>query len=306
MRSVVLTATLASSLWLAAPSRAAAQDPDPAPSPAPAPAREVAVPRAERIRMRDTETDGRVANESVRRAEPAHRATNASAANADDEQQRRGAVRRPPSSDGGSRGGSRGGAVDRTPDRSGGRTTTADRSGDRSGDRSDGRGRGDTADGSTGIRDRAVPRTRPPYADRNDVYYIYPRYFYNRYYDPWGYGGWGPGFAYFTPWGYGPGYYGGYGFGYGYGYGGGYGAYGRYDDVGTVKIKVKPRDAEVYVDNYFAGYVDDFDGVFQALKVEAGGHRIEVRKPGFETLQFDVHVQPERNVTFRGDMKPTP
>ena len=79
---------------------------------------------------------------------------------------------------------------------------------------------------------------------------------------------WGPGFAYFTPWGWGPGYYGSYGYGYGYGgyggYGGGYGQYAY--DIGSVKLKVKPRDAEVYVDNYFAGYVDDFDGMFQALK----------------------------------------
>jgi hypothetical protein len=73
-----------------------------------------------------------------------------------------------------------------------------------------------------------------------------------------------------------------------------------------VKLKVKPRDAEVYVDNYFAGYVDDFDGIFQSLKVETGGHRIEIRKPGFEPLQFDVHVQPEHSVTFRGEMRPTP
>ncbi len=127
-------------------------------------------------------------------------------------------------------------------------------------------------------------------------------YFYDRYYDPWAYGAFGLGYSY-SAWGHpyypSPGYYPYYA-GTGYGY-----QYADYD-VGSVKIKVKPRDAEVYVDNYFAGYVDDFDGVFQALKVETGGHRIEVRKPGFETLQFDVHVQPSRSVTFRGEMKPTP
>ena len=73
-----------------------------------------------------------------------------------------------------------------------------------------------------------------------------------------------------------------------------------------VKLKVKPRDAEVLVDGYYAGTVDDFDGVFQALKLDSGGYKIEIRKPGFETLVFDVHVQPDRTVTYRGEMKATP
>ena len=29
-----------------------------------------------------------------------------------------------------------------------------------------------------------------------------------------------------------------------------------------------------------------------------------MRKPGFETLHFDVRVQPDRTITFRGEMKP--
>ena len=305
MRSVVLTATLAAALWVAAPGRAVAQDPEP-PPPAPPPTREVAVPRAERVRMRDSETEGRVANEGTRRAAAAASVTNAAASN-DEGEQRRGAVRRPPSGDSGSRAGSGGSASGRTA----GRGDTADRSADRSGSRvdTDRSGGQDRSSDDNWSRDRAVPRTVPPYSDRGNVYYVYPRSYYTRYYDPWGYGAWGPGFAYFTPWGWGPGYYGSYGYGYGgYGYGVGYGGgYGGYAyDIGSVKLKVKPRDAEVFVDNYFAGYVDDFDGIFQALKVESGGHRIEVRKPGFETLQFDVHVQPGRDVTFRGEMKPTP
>jgi hypothetical protein len=62
----------------------------------------------------------------------------------------------------------------------------------------------------------------------------------------------------------------------------------------------------VWVDGYYAGNVDDFDGAFQALKLDSGAYRIEIRKPGFETLTFDVRVQPERTITFRGDMRPIP
>jgi hypothetical protein len=299
MRSVVLTATLFTTLWLAAPARAAAQDPETAPPPSPP--REVAVPRAERaerLRMREAEPTRTDAAAGEARRQP-QTASAPATAMASEEQgaQRRGAVRRPPSGGSGGGGQARGGGESRGGSRGG---DTADRG--RSGNSND--GRDDTADGSN-TRDRAVPRGSVPGPSR---VYVYPRYYYDRYYDPWGYGAFGLGYSYreWGPWGpyFGsPGYYPYYGGGYPY-YGGGYGyQYADYD-TGSVKIKVKPRDAEVYVDNYFAGYVDDFDGVFQALKVETGGHRIELRKPGFETLQFDVHVQPSRSVTFRGEMKP--
>ncbi len=69
-------------------------------------------------------------------------------------------------------------------------------------------------------------------------------------------------------------------------------------DVGGVRLKIRPRDAQVFVDGYYAGRVDDFDGTFQSLRLEAGGHKIEVRMPGFEDLELDVHVQPGRTITL--------
>ena len=133
-------------------------------------------------------------------------------------------------------------------------------------------------------------------------------------YDPWswyaGYGGagyssYGWGGYYGSQWG---GYYGG-GYGYGGGgYGGGYGAYGGpYGwSIGGVRFKVNPKDAEVYVDGYYAGIVDDFDGVWQQLRLDDGGYHIEIRKPGMDTLTFDVRVQPGRTITYRGEMNATP
>jgi PEGA domain len=126
---------------------------------------------------------------------------------------------------------------------------------------------------------------------------------------------------------YNPGYYGGYGYdpwGYGYGgtYGGGYTGYygGYYDpwyggyptypqstytssDEGSLKLKIKPRDAEVYVDGYFVGVVDDFDGIFQRLHIESGAHRIEVRANGFAPLEFEVRITPEHTTTYTGELR---
>ncbi len=170
----------------------------------------------------------------------------------------------------------------------------------------------------SGRATHAVPA--PPRTTYGGRYYPY-RY-------PYRYG-YGPrfnlalGFGY--PFGYPYGYYGYYGWGYPYGYGypyaygypyGSYGypayAYGSpaygYGGAGhaygSVKIADAPKDAEVFVDGYYAGIADDFDGSFQHLDLEAGPHKIEVRAPGLATTSFDVNVTPYRTITFHARVRP--
>ena len=59
--------------------------------------------------------------------------------------------------------------------------------------------------------------------------------------------------------------------GYGYGPSAGYGYYSLVPGraYGAVRIVDAPRDAQVLVDGYYAGVVDDYDGVFQHLNLEA-------------------------------------
>lgn len=150
---------------------------------------------------------------------------------------------------------------------------------------------------------RAVARRGPPPSSRNrDRYGYWPGYAYSGFY-PWGYGGFGLGGyygSYYGPW-YGSGY--GYGGGYGYGYDAPY--YGWSDD-GALRLKVKPREASVFVDGYYVGRVDDFDGVFQRLHLEPGPHRIEVRADDYEPLSFEVRILPDRTVTYEETLKPRP
>jgi hypothetical protein len=170
---------------------------------------------------------------------------------------------------------------------------------------------------------QAAARTRPPYGGGGyyppswyypgSAYYYYPPafglgYFY---YDPfwWGYAGYGYPYGGYYGGYYGSGYYGSgayyggsYGIGVGYGSGGGSG--GGYYGSGHLRLKVKPRDAEVYVDGYFMGLVDDYDGTFQKLQLDAGPHRVEVRKPGFTTLMVEVRVPVDETVTYRGELRP--
>ena len=68
---------------------------------------------------------------------------------------------------------------------------------------------------------------------------------------------------------------------------------------GGVRIIDAPRDAQVFADGNYVGIVDDFDGVFQHVNLEAGEHRIEIQQPGSDPIAFDVVVQPGRTITLR-------
>jgi hypothetical protein len=136
----------------------------------------------------------------------------------------------------------------------------------------------------------------------NNYYYYYPRRWY-----PYGYGAFGGlGYFYYDPYtwySYDPYWSRPHHYNY-------YSGYRRYDDYyydsGELRLQVHPRHAEVYVDGYFAGHVDDFDGVFQGLRLEEGPYRIEIVAPGYETLEFEVRILPGRKTTYRGELRPRP
>jgi hypothetical protein len=141
--------------------------------------------------------------------------------------------------------------------------------------------------GGVGVR-VATPRTRVsvfvsrpyyrPYYYRPYYYrpYFYPSYFYRPFY-------WYPYAA--------------------VGYGSGYG-YGRFDGDGSLRMQVMPRDTEVYIDNYYAGTVDDFDGMFQRLHVEPGSHDITLYREGYRTVRQRIYIQPTGTFRLRYNMVP--
>ena len=93
--------------------------------------------------------------------------------------------------------------------------------------------------------------------------------------------------------------------GYGYGYGYPYYGYGYpYDISASLRVQVTPREAQVFVDGYFAGTVDDFDGTFQRLHVEPGDHDLEVFMPGHRSYQQKVYLQPGKTFNVRHVMEP--
>jgi hypothetical protein len=79
----------------------------------------------------------------------------------------------------------------------------------------------------------------------------------------------------------------------------------RYDELrGAIRIDVDQKDAEVYIDGYYAGTVDDFDGMFQRLRATAGGHQIVIRRDGFHSVKEDVYLAPDAVHRIRRTLQP--
>ena len=167
--------------------------------------------------------------------------------------------------------------------------------------RYDGRREGDRRDDNRGRDDRRLGPRGDRDAYRDDRYRAYggPRLVFPVRPTPHYYGGGGRFSVYF-------------GLGSGYLYGSPYSgrvygyfeprSYGARIYYGDVRLMVQPRDAAVYVDGYYAGLVDDFDGVFQRLTLEVGPHQIELDARGLEPQFYDVYVDPAQTVTIRADM----
>jgi hypothetical protein len=80
---------------------------------------------------------------------------------------------------------------------------------------------------------------------------------------------------------------------------------GSYNDPAVaVRLQVTPRDASVYVDGYAAGIVDDYDGVFQRLRLVPGPHEIVIYHPSHRTLRQSIYYNPGSSHTIRHTLEP--
>jgi len=146
----------------------------------------------------------------------------------------------------------------------------------------------------------ATPRTRVSVVVGGPYYYrpFYYRSYYRPYYP-----------YYFAPF-YGSYFYGSYFYGspfyrpfYWYPYAqAGYG-YGGFDGA-SLRVQVTPNDAEVFIDNYYAGTVDDFDGLFQRLHIEPGAHDITLWREGYRAVRQRIYIQPTGTFRLRYMMVP--
>jgi hypothetical protein len=79
--------------------------------------------------------------------------------------------------------------------------------------------------------------------------------------------------------------------------------YPRYDQRASVRMRVTPDSAAVYVDGFYAGVVDDFDGVFEGLPLTPGGHTIVFYLDGYRTTRHNVYVPPGGAFSIRDTLE---
>jgi len=149
---------------------------------------------------------------------------------------------------------------------------------------------------------------------------------------PWYYGGFGYGYLSFDPWRYGTSRYSMYRYGawynpydpwcYGVGYwlcdpwGGAatssYGGSGggsttreepEEDPTASIRLRVTPANAKVYVNGALVGTVSDFSGLTGHLKVTLGQHLVEIKADGYETFVPKLDLVAGRTTTVRGALK---
>ncbi|HIE91649.1 MAG TPA: hypothetical protein EYQ83_01805 [Acidobacteria bacterium] len=141
---------------------------------------------------------------------------------------------------------------------------------------------------------RGGGRGYTPYRGRHNYgrQHIYGSYFYFPGYSTFNIGiGYGSGYRYDPYWN---GYY-----GNSYGYSAyAFQTYGNNYYTGSLRLKVQPRFGEVFVDGYYVGVVNDYDGIFQRLRLEEGPHHIEIVETGFVPLEFDVLILPGETITY--------
>ena len=150
-----------------------------------------------------------------------------------------------------------------------------------------------------GDQRRAQPRPAPPRDDhdrrppdrgqpphRVDVHPRYPfspvdaqiRFYYHPYFGFY----FGPHYGPYYP---GPGY-----------------AFIRFNE-GALRLRFKPAETEVYVNGYYAGVVDDFDGIFQRLYLPRGEHTITLRLPGYALHSVAVRIRHGESIDIVHDMR---
>ena len=109
---------------------------------------------------------------------------------------------------------------------------------------------------------------------------FHPGAFYSPFY--WGAYGWYPHWGPFPPYGY---------------------YVGGYRHLSSVRVQATPREAQVYVDGYFVGWVDDFDGWSQRLRLEPGEYEIQLYLEGFRPVSEKILLRPDSTFKLRRAME---
>jgi hypothetical protein len=72
----------------------------------------------------------------------------------------------------------------------------------------------------------------------------------------------------------------------------------------TLKLKVKPERAAVFLDEKFVGHAADFGGAFRSMKIAPGKHRIRVELPGYRTFDTEINLLANQESEIKTELVP--
>jgi hypothetical protein len=73
--------------------------------------------------------------------------------------------------------------------------------------------------------------------------------------------------------------------------------------TGSIRFRVSPKSASVYIDGALVGKVEEFDGLSDHLELDGGMHQLELRAEGYETYRGQIDVAVGRTLTERVSLK---
>jgi hypothetical protein len=72
----------------------------------------------------------------------------------------------------------------------------------------------------------------------------------------------------------------------------------------TLKLKIKPKRAAVFLDEKFVGHAADFGGAFRSMKISPGKHRIRVELPGYRTFDTEINLLANQESEIKTELVP--
>lgn len=74
------------------------------------------------------------------------------------------------------------------------------------------------------------------------------------------------------------------------------------DATATLKLKIKPNRAAVFLDGKYVGHAAEFGGKFRSMKISPGKHRLRVELAGYRTFDTEVNLLAEQTTEVKTEL----
>src|SRR5262245_37585561 len=71
----------------------------------------------------------------------------------------------------------------------------------------------------------------------------------------------------------------------------------------TLKLKIKPGRAAVFLDEKYVGHASEFGGRFRSMKISPGKHKIRVELPGYRTFVTEVDLLANQETEVKTELQ---